>query len=359
MSYKVKRVVVLGLLLAFEIVLSRFLSFWFPSAAMPLLKIGFAFLPVVVASLLYGPLWAGAVAGLGDLLGAVLFPVGAYFPGFTVSTFLTGVIYGFFLYKREFKLWRALSAAALSSLLCSMVLDTFWLYIMFKFLGSEYNVLLYLSSRVIKGFGMIPVITICTVVAERFIRRYIAATGEEEKRMLRKKARSYFLNDAALRERVSGEIAKNLTDTAYYKNAKTVFCFVGTNREIDTKSIIDTALADGKSVCVPLCAEGGIMSARRIKSFSELSAGHFGILEPSDKNEEIPPEQIELGVIPSSACDKRRGRIGQGGGYYDRFLKRAEIFKVALCPRALMERRLPLSKEDVIMDAVITERGIL
>ncbi|NLC78859.1 MAG: 5-formyltetrahydrofolate cyclo-ligase [Ruminococcaceae bacterium] len=359
MNYKVKRVVVLGLLLAAEIVLSRFLSFWFPSAAMPLLKIGFAFVPVVIAALLYGPVWAGAVAGLGDLLGAILFPVGAYFPGFTLSAFLTGVFYGIFLYKRKFKLWRALCAAALSSLVCSMALDTLWLYIMFKFLGSEYNVLLYISSRVIKGFGMIPVITVVTVIIERFVRRYILTANEEEKRMLRKRARSFFLENGELRKEISGEICGALIETPQYKKAKTVFCFVGTEREIDTRGIIERALSDKKTVCVPLCGKSGEMSARKIADMGELSTGHFGILEPSPESEEITPENIDFAVIPSSACDRRRGRIGQGGGYYDRFLKRAEIYKTALCPRALVERRLPLSDDDVIMDAVITERGTL
>ena len=67
-------------LIAIEIVLSRFCSI-----ATPIVKIGFGFVPIAVCGMLYGPVWAGVAGGAADLLGAVLFPIGAYFPGFTLS----------------------------------------------------------------------------------------------------------------------------------------------------------------------------------------------------------------------------------------------------------------------------------
>ena len=81
-----------ALLTALEIVLSRFLSISAWNT-----KIGFAFVPVVIAALLLGPVWAGIAAALADFLGAVLFPVGPYFPGFTLTAFLMGAVYGLFL----------------------------------------------------------------------------------------------------------------------------------------------------------------------------------------------------------------------------------------------------------------------
>ena len=87
MKYNIKRIATLGLLIAMEVVLSRFLSI-----ATPILKISLAFIPVVAAAILYGPVWAGSVAALGDLLGALLFPIGVYFPGFTVTAFISGMV---------------------------------------------------------------------------------------------------------------------------------------------------------------------------------------------------------------------------------------------------------------------------
>ena len=86
----------LALLTAVEVVLSRFLSIstWN-------IKIGFSFIPIVVAAILYGPIEAGVVGALSDFLGAILFPIGAYFPGFTLTAFLTGCVYGLFLHRRQ------------------------------------------------------------------------------------------------------------------------------------------------------------------------------------------------------------------------------------------------------------------
>ena len=84
-TFNTRTLVTMGLLLALEIVLSRFLSInaWN-------IKIGFNFVPVAVAALLYGPLGGAIVAAMGDFLGAILFPIGPYFPGFTFTAFLTG-----------------------------------------------------------------------------------------------------------------------------------------------------------------------------------------------------------------------------------------------------------------------------
>lgn len=90
-----RRIVLLGLLTALEIVLTRFLS-----VNTEIFKIGFGFLAVALAGWFFGPIGGMIVGGLGDLIGALLFPVGAYFPGFTVIAVLEGALYGFFLCPR-------------------------------------------------------------------------------------------------------------------------------------------------------------------------------------------------------------------------------------------------------------------
>ncbi len=86
----------IAVLTAMEVVLSRFLSInaWN-------LKIGFNFVPIVIAAMLMGPVAAGITAALGDFAGAMLFPIGAYFPGFTATAFLSGIVFGLFLYPSE------------------------------------------------------------------------------------------------------------------------------------------------------------------------------------------------------------------------------------------------------------------
>lgn len=110
-----------AVLTAMEIVLSRFcsISAWN-------VKIGFSFLPVAAAAVLLGPLAAGAVAALGDLVGAVLFPIGAYFPGFTLSAAIMGALFGLLMHRRQTR-GRVLAAVGASQLVCTLLLNTLWI----------------------------------------------------------------------------------------------------------------------------------------------------------------------------------------------------------------------------------------
>ena len=113
-KFDLKIVAVLGLMIALEIVLSRF------QIHTSDLKLGFGFVPIVVAAVLYGPIAGGMVGAIGDVASAILFPVGSYFPGFTVTAFLTGVIFGLFLYKKE-----SIPNVVLSVLLTQAVISQF------------------------------------------------------------------------------------------------------------------------------------------------------------------------------------------------------------------------------------------
>jgi len=124
-TFNTRTLVTMGLLLAMEIVLSRFLSInaWN-------IKIGFNFVPVAVAAMLYGPLGGALVAALGDFLGAILFPIGPYFPGFTLTAFLTGGVLGVFLYKKRSPV-RIGAAVAINQLVLGLFLSTYWISVLY------------------------------------------------------------------------------------------------------------------------------------------------------------------------------------------------------------------------------------
>ncbi|MEG2199856.1 MAG: folate family ECF transporter S component, partial [Anaerovorax sp.] len=110
MSSKLKttKITVIAFLMALEIILTRFLSLF-----MPFLRLGLGFLPVAITGILYGPLWAGASYAIGDILGMLIYPTGPYFPGFTLTTFLTGVTYGLILHKKQITWKRVIFAASI------------------------------------------------------------------------------------------------------------------------------------------------------------------------------------------------------------------------------------------------------
>ena len=151
MKFTVRKMAVIALLIAMEVILTRFLSI-----QTPIIRIGFGFLPIVVTAILYGPLYAGVAAAMADFLGAMLFPIGVYFPGFTASAFLTGAVYGLFLYKHKTGLKQSLlhisAAALIVTVILQLALDTWWVSII---TGSPYTQ--WLAVRAVRTAIMLPI----------------------------------------------------------------------------------------------------------------------------------------------------------------------------------------------------------
>lgn len=159
---KTKKMILSALMITLSIVLSRFLSI-----KTPLLSISFAFVPVVLSAIWLGPKYTCLIAGISDVVGAVLFPFGEFFVGFTISSILAGLIYGLILYKKQGELTskqlivRLIAATILVNLFINMGLNTLWLVIMY-----DKAFFVVLGGRIIKELIMIPieVITIFLIV---------------------------------------------------------------------------------------------------------------------------------------------------------------------------------------------------
>ena len=141
--------VCVALLIALDVILTRFLSI-----QTQFLRIGFGFLPIAIAGMAFGPVWGGICGGVGDILGMIIYPSGAYFPGFTLTACLTGIIFGIFLF-RKYNIIRLIGAAAFVCVILNLLLDTLWLDIMY---GSGYLALL--PARAVKCFLNIPIYTV-------------------------------------------------------------------------------------------------------------------------------------------------------------------------------------------------------
>ena len=101
------------------------------------------------------------------------------------------------------------------------------------------------------------------------------------------------------------------------------------------------------------------MSARRVTALSQLVPGAYGLPEPGRDCPEIAPEAIDVVLVPGTAFDAGGGRMGYGGGYYDRFLSANRCTAAALAYECQVIRRVPTEAHDVPMDYIITPAGIL
>ena len=163
---KIKRIVISGLLLALLIVLSRFVSI-----KTQILVISFSFIPIIMSAIWLGPKYSTLIAMLGDLIGALLFPFGTYFIGYTISQALTGLVYGMFLYKKgeELSTKELLIRLTISSLIVLILINVFltslWIHIQY---GKAYIVIM--TGRIVAQICMFPIQLILIYALEKYTR---------------------------------------------------------------------------------------------------------------------------------------------------------------------------------------------
>ncbi len=171
---KIKKIIISALLLAASIVINRFLS-----VNTSILSIGFTFVPLMFSGIILGPKYSLVIAGLSDLIGALLFPFGSYFIGYTISSILTGLVYGLFLYnKEEFVfnkkfLIKLLIAILIVCILINGVLNTIWIIMTVK--KASYAII---PTRVVKQLIMIPVMFITMSSLTKLLEKQIRGLND-------------------------------------------------------------------------------------------------------------------------------------------------------------------------------------
>jgi 5-formyltetrahydrofolate cyclo-ligase len=118
----------------------------------------------------------------------------------------------------------------------------------------------------------------------------------------------------------------------------------------------------GKKVVVPvtLTQEKDLLAVTITDPDKELSPGYCSIPEPIVEIREkqmLSPDLIDIIFLPGSVFDEQGGRMGYGGGYYDRFVseKAPQAVRVGLAYELQMVKSAPLQPHDELLDFIITE----
>ncbi len=130
------------------------------------LKITFSFLPLAVAGMLFGPVPAALAGGVGDILQFLIKPTGPYFPGFTLSAILGGLLYGLFLYRKSPTVGRLCLCRFVVVLLLNIGLNSVFLHLLY---GSE----LFVWMRVVKNLAVFPIDALLLCLLFRVLTRVI------------------------------------------------------------------------------------------------------------------------------------------------------------------------------------------
>ena len=161
------------------------------------------------------------------------------------------------------------------------------------------------------------------------------------------------LSEQAQREAAQAAAARILALDAY-QNARVVMAYAAVRGELALDAVLRDALAADKTLALPRCEGEGVMRAYRVARLSELKRGAYGILEPGAACLPVAPEEIDLMLVPGTAFDRRGGRLGQGGGYYDRYLGLTRAVCVGVCHDFALTEAVPTETHDAHMDIVIT-----
>lgn len=143
-----------------------------------------------------------------------------------------------------------------------------------------------------------------------------------------------------------------------YLSSRTIFCFVGREREINTQPLLETILSQGRGLAVPRCLTEGRMELRLVASLAQLAPGAYGILEPGEDLPLISADQVDLAVVPCLTCDRQGRRLGQGGGFYDRWLAGYQGKSFLVCRERMMAENVPCGYYDQKFPLIITELGV-
>jgi 5-formyltetrahydrofolate cyclo-ligase len=162
----------------------------------------------------------------------------------------------------------------------------------------------------------------------------------------------------------SQRVLQRLYEQECYQNTQNIYTYVNYNQEVCTKELIEQSLVRMKNVFVPKVF-GDRMLFYKISSLDELEPGAYGILEPAVKSLDLKDDRVEdtpcgLMIMPGLAFDRSGGRIGYGGGFYDRYLsEHSDFFKVALCFDFQIVDKIISEDFDIPVQMIISESEII
>lgn len=163
----------------------------------------------------------------------------------------------------------------------------------------------------------------------------------------------------------SADVVKRLVGLDSIVNHNSIFVYVSFRSEVATMLLIDTLISMGKQVTVPITKvqEKRLDAIRITDRHKDLVPGYCDIPEPTEqlcKTNIISPTEIDTIILPGSVFDKRGGRFGYGGGFYDRFLESVpKATRIGLAFDLQIVEKAPIKAHDELLDFVVTESTII
>lgn len=142
------------------------------------------------------------------------------------------------------------------------------------------------------------------------------------------------------------------------ESSLSVFAFRGVSGEPETDPWIVRMQSLGYEIGLPRC-EGSTMVVVNLHEHTLFETSTFGIPEPLGAA--IDPSYIDVVIVPGLAFTETGQRLGQGGGYYDRYLPmlRKDCVTIAVCFEPQIVAAVPGEAHDQTVDMIVTDQRVL
>ncbi len=161
------------------------------------------------------------------------------------------------------------------------------------------------------------------------------------------------------RNQPSENIFQTIIQLPEYQEAKNIAIYYSTEYEVDTKELIEYSLKQKKNVYLPRVIDKHKMVFIRIYNLNpeNYTISKYGITEPILDENNLLADTIDLTIVPGLCFDKKKYRVGYGGGFYDYFLSNHKTYKLGICyDNQILEDFINIDEYDIPMDIVITEK---
>lgn len=164
----------------------------------------------------------------------------------------------------------------------------------------------------------------------------------------------------ARRAEASARICAQLAALGSFRAAQRILLYAAFGAEVDLAPLAEEAARQGKQIAYPVCGENFRLTAAVPAPADGWEVGAYGIRTPILARAEIlPPEALDLILVPCTAFDAACRRVGMGKGYYDRYLPRCRnavalgvAFEAQRVPEAVADG------QDRQLDGFVTERKV-
>ena len=179
-------------------------------------------------------------------------------------------------------------------------------------------------------------------------------TREEIRSEVRKRRRAL---SAIQTVEMSLRICEKIVMLPEYIRARRVMCYAAMPDEVHTQGILWAIRRSGRELYLPVTRPKGWMDAVRVDGDTVFQPNDLGIETPVS-GDALPPEQLDLVLVPGIAFDWNGNRLGFGKGYFDRFLARCRCPAIGLAYEAQLVDAIEAEAHDVPMNKIVTEKAV-